>query len=117
VKSHLVHVRAYFGEDTALAVTTERLRDFVACRQKEGSKPASVKRQLEAIRRASTLAADAGTVTYTPAIPSLTVQNAWQGFLSRADFEALLANMPDPDVRDFTDWGFWTGCERAKSRP
>jgi len=114
LKSHLVHVRAYFSDDKALALTTERLRDFVAYRQKEGSKPASVKRQLEAIRRAFALAAEAGTVTYTPAIPSLTVQNARQGFLSRADFEALLANIMDRDVRDFADWGFWTGMRKGE---
>jgi hypothetical protein len=114
LRSHLVHVRAYFGDDKALAVTTERLRDFVAYRQKEGSKPASIKRQLEAVRRAFVLAAEAGTVTYTPAIPSLTIQNARQGFLSRADFEALVANITDPDVRDFTDWGFWTGMRKGE---
>jgi hypothetical protein len=60
LKSHLVHVRGYFGDDRALAVTTERLRDFVADRQKEGAKPASVKRQLEAIRRAFALATESG---------------------------------------------------------
>ncbi len=114
LKSHLVHVRGYFGDDRALAVTTERLRDFVADRQKEGAKPASVKRALEAIRRAFALATEAGTVTYAPAIPSLTVQNARQGFLSRADFEALLANITDTDVRDFTDWGFWTGMRKGE---
>jgi integrase len=114
LKSHLAHVRAYFGDDRALGVTTERLRDFVAHRQKAGSKPASIKRQLEAIRRAFTLATEAGTVTYAPAIPSLTVQNARQGFLSRADFEALLGSMTDADVRDFADWGFWTGMRKGE---
>ena len=53
-------------------------------------------------------------LTYAPAIPCLTVQNARQGFLSRADFEALLASMTDPDVRDFADWGFWTGMRKGE---
>jgi integrase len=127
LRYHLAHVRAYFSNDKALAVTTERLRDFIAHRQKEGAAAASIQRGLEAIRRAFRLAADSNLVTFTPAIPTISVKNARQGFVSRADFEALLANLGelrgrgeekrfvhDADLQDFTAWAFWTGMRKGE---
>ena len=49
-----------------------------------------------------------------PHIPLLPVRNARQGFLSRADFEALLPNLADPDVRDFVEWFWWTGMRQGR---
>jgi integrase len=127
LRSHLVHVRAYFGNDKALAVTTDRLRDYIVDRQREGVAPASIQRQLEAIRRAFKLAAEANVITFTPRIPPISVKNARQGFVSRADFEALLAGLgemrgrgserrfvPDADLQDFTAFAFWTGMRKGE---
>jgi integrase len=46
----------------------------------------------------------------------LTVENARQGFLQRADFEALVANLADPDVRDFVSFFWWTGMRPGEIR-
>src|SRR5438128_2245648 len=71
----------------------------------------TVNRELEGLRQALTLAArrTPPLLAKVPYIPLLKVENARQGFLSRADFEALLAQMTDADVRDFLEWFWWTG--------
>ena len=51
-----------------------------------------------------------------PYIPFLKVENARQGFLSRADFEALVAQLTDADVRDFVEWFWWTGMRPGEIR-
>lgn len=114
LRSHLKHVRAYFGEARALGVTYERLLDFVTTRQRDGASPASINRQLEAIRRAFTLAATRRVIGAVPAIPTLTVRNARQGFVSRAQFEALMQHIPEADLRDFTEFAFWTGMRKGE---
>jgi integrase len=116
VKSHLKPVRAFFTDIPALAVTPERLRDYVRARQDAGSAPATINRQLELIRRAFTLAAEAGTVTYVPCMPRLPERNARQGFFERADLEAVLTHLTDADVRDFVEWFSWTGMRPGEIR-
>jgi integrase len=51
-----------------------------------------------------------------PLIPLLHIENARQGFLSRADFEALASRLTDPDVRDFVEWFWWTGMRPNEIR-
>ena len=46
----------------------------------------------------------------------LRVDNARQGFLSRADFDALREHLVDEDVRDFVDWSYWTGMRPGEIR-
>jgi integrase len=66
------------------------------------------------VRRAFALAAESNTLTFTPVIPTLRVQNARQGFVARADFDALLASITDADLRDFTEFAFWTGMRKGE---
>jgi integrase len=109
VRSHLKPVQAFFGEIRALAVTPDRLRDYVRVQQQAGAAPATINPQLELIRRAFTLASEAGTLTHVPRVPRLPERNARQGFLERPDLEAVLACLGDGDVRDFVEWFSWTG--------
>jgi integrase len=44
------------------------------------------------------------------------VRNARQGFLGRADYEALRAPLGDADVRDYVDWFWWTGMRPGEIR-
>jgi integrase len=114
LRSHLAHVRSYFGADKALSVTTERLRDYIVAKKAEGLSAASIQRQLEAVRRAFALGAQTNSLTFTPVVPTVRLANARQGFLSRADFEAILRNTRDPDLRDFVEWAFWTGMRKGE---
>jgi integrase len=55
-------------------------------------------------------------VTEVPLIPMLQVENARQGFLPRAEFEALAAKIVDEGVRDFLEFFWWTGMRPDEIR-
>ena len=116
VRSHLKHIRTFFAMDRALAVTPERLRDYIAARQQEGAAPATINRELEGLQRAFALALDSGTLSMAPKFPSLPERNARQGFFERGDFYAILANIGDPAIADFCEWFYWTGMRPGEIR-
>ncbi len=109
LRSHLKHVRRFFVFDRALAITTPRLQDYIAHRQKEGAAAATINRELEAIQRAFGLAVESDVLSLAPRVPSLPEHNARQGFFERADFDRVLAGLGDSDLRDFCEWFWWTG--------
>ncbi|MFQ5668676.1 MAG: tyrosine-type recombinase/integrase [Candidatus Binatia bacterium] len=88
------HLRAVFAGDRALDITTDRVRAYIAERRGEGASNASINRELSALRRAFTLAVQAGTLPGRPHIPMLEEHNARQGFLDHASFLALRAALP-----------------------
>jgi integrase len=129
LQARLKHLRRFFDGYKALAVDANEVRQFIAQRRAEEAAEASIQRELEAIRRAFSLAAEDGKLTFTPVIPTLTIgdTNARQGFLSRGDFEALLAEIgeeqgrgkdkhfvQDADLADFVEWAFWTGMRKGE---
>ena len=109
LRSHLKHVRRFFRFDRALAVTSARLRDYIAHRQQEGAASATINRELEAIQRAFALAVESDILSIAPKVPSLPEHNARQGFFERAEFEAVLHHLDDDDLRDFCAWAYRTG--------
>jgi integrase len=116
LRVHLRPIRAFFGLDRALAVTAERLRNYVAHRQAEGIAPATINRELAGLRRAFSLAVELGTLVRTPKFPSLPEHNARQGFFERGDFEAIMTHLSDSNVRDFCAWFYWTGMRPGEIR-
>jgi site-specific recombinase XerD len=82
LRAHLRQLRAYFALSRALSVTSERLRDYIAYRQAEGAAPATINRELAALRRAFTLAVQSGLLAVAPKFPSLPKHNTRQGFSS-----------------------------------
>jgi integrase len=116
VKSHLKAVRAFFGTMRAIDLSTHDCEVYTAQQLAAGKARATVNRELELLRQSFRLAARTTPprVTRVPFVPMLKVENARQGFLSRADFEALLAALADPDVRDFVEWGWWTGMRKGE---
>jgi integrase len=116
LRSHLRHIRAFFGMDRAVEVTPDRLRDYIAQRQTEGAADATINRELEGLQRAFSLAVEVGTLAQAPTFLSLSEDNARQGFFERAEFEAVLAHLADADVRDFCEWFYWTGMRPDEMR-
>jgi integrase len=115
-RSHLKPVRAFFGLDRALAVTSARLRDYIAHRQQEGAAASTINRETELIRRAFALAVETDLLAMAPKVPRLPEHNARQGFVERGEFEAILKNLQDPDVQDFCEWFWWTGMRPGEIR-
>jgi integrase len=116
LRSHLKHIRAFFAWDRALAVTPDRLRDYIASRQAEDAAPATINRELDGLHTAFNLLLESGKLAVAPKFPSLAEHNARQGFFERGDFTAVLAKIGDADLVDFLDWFYWTGMRPGEIR-
>jgi integrase len=116
LRAHLKHIRSFFAMDRALAVSTERLRDFIAFRQGEGAANATINRELEGLQRAFALAVEEETLATAPTFPSLPEDNARQGFFERADFEAVLLQLRNTDLKDFCEWFYRVGMRPGEIR-
>ena len=106
VLSHVKPLRDTFGAIRAMALDTPRVEAYQKDRLDARKAPATVNRECELLRQAYRLAyrRTPPRVARVPFIPLLTVENARQGFLPRADFLALAAKLTDLDVRDFVEW-------------
>ncbi len=117
-KSTLRAVREELGFIVARELETAAVERAAKAWLKDGKAPATVNRRLELLRQAYRLAArrTPPKVAAVPHIPLLKVQNARQGFLSGQEIERLLAALPNEDVRDFVEWGGWTGMRPGEIR-
>jgi integrase len=110
-KSHMARLREQLGSHRASTVTASVVRRYILTRRKDGAAAATIDRETEILRRAFNLAARNGRVSFTPHIPhtSKPNENARQGFLERADFDAILKGIADKDFCDLLEWLWWTG--------
>jgi integrase len=95
VELSIRHLSEFFAGDKARHITTDRVRQYIAKRQGEGAANASINRELSALKRAFSLAIQAGKLFHRPYIPMLEENNARQGFLDRGGFPTLRNELPD----------------------
>jgi integrase len=112
LRVHVKPLRAAFGTWRVVDLTSSSIEDYKRDRLAEGRKPATVNRELEALRGA--LRQGEIPVSLIPMIRLLEVENVRQGFFTLAEVVALLEVLPDPDVRDLVQWGFLTGMRRGE---
>jgi integrase len=110
---HIKPVREHFGLMRALSVTTDKIRTYIAARQKLGRKNAKVNRETEVLGRAFRLAAEDGKLSYTPKVPRLPEINTREGFFERTEFEAVVAKLADP-LDDLARFAYLTGWRRSE---
>ncbi|MHC4619729.1 MAG: tyrosine-type recombinase/integrase, partial [Planctomycetota bacterium] len=102
------HLREAFGFDRAIDVTETRIERYKERRLSEAAAPASLNRELAVLRRAFNLGVKQKIVNRAPTIEMLKERNVREGFVERADFEALAKHMPEY-LRDFARFGFLVG--------
>jgi integrase len=90
--SHLRPIRAAFPLDAAVHVTEPRIEKYKAERLAT-RQPATVNRELAALRRAFALAVKQRRLSSAPHIETLAENNARQGFAEPSDFEAIVAHL------------------------
>jgi integrase len=93
-------------------MTEDRLAKYVSLRQEQGAANATINRELEGLQRAFSLARN--RLAFAPTFPSLPEDNVREGFFDKADFYAVMQHLKDSDVRDFCEWGFWTGMRKGE---
>lgn len=90
----IAHVHRLLGNPRASDVDTAALRDYQARRLEEGAARATVEVETCAVGRAFKLAKERGRVAALPTVPHLRLQNARQGFFTRADVDAIAVHLP-----------------------
>jgi len=109
VQRHLrLHLEPFFGRRRMAAITTADVRRYVARRQGEGARNATINRELALLKRAFTLAIAAGTLPSRPHIPLLREDNVRRGFFEAGEFESVRRRLP-PDLADFVSFLYTTG--------
>lgn len=108
------HLGPVFGKSLASDVTTPLLRRYVERRLATGGAArATVRNELAALHRAFTLGHEAGKVVRVPAFPTIEVSNARAGFVERAAFDRLCAELP-PEQRVLATLAYWLGWRRGE---
>jgi integrase len=117
-ESHLKPVRAFFSKTRAMDVTTALAERFIEDRLAEGKARATVNRETGALRQALHLAArrKPPKITRVPYIPSLNEDNARQGFVEPATFEAIASRLPEP-VGDIARFAYLSGWRKGEVMP
>jgi integrase len=85
-----------------------RVSAYIAERQGEGVKPATIRLELAALKRMFTLAYREGRLPQRPYIPNIAVNNARKGFLEAAELRAVLGHLPT-HLRPVVEYGYLTG--------
>ena len=123
LKSHLSHVkplRQFFATDRAVDVTTKRLEAFIAHEEtrpgKKKKSPASINRELAALRGAFNLARRQGQISRIPYFPMLREDNARQGFFEKDEFEKVAAALPVA-VADVARFAYLSGWRKGEILP
>jgi integrase len=93
----------------ALAITGEKVKDYIAARQAKGDPPSSINRITEKLGQSYKLAK-----LPAPAIPHLSEKgNARKGFFSQSEVLRVMSNLPQ-DVADFTEFAWLTGMRKGE---
>lgn len=101
------HIVPYFGSMIAVYITDVEIQRYRTHRRKALAKPATIRRELELVKRAFTLGARAYRIPM-PYIELPKVQNARQGFFEEADFQKVMAAI-DAQYRPFLFFAYVTG--------
>ena len=96
IRAPLGHLLRHFGRDCrAIDLTSDRLTAYVANRQQAGAANATINRSLAALRRAFSLAMQAGKVAQRPHFPMLREDNRRKGFFEHDAYLALIERLPE----------------------
>lgn len=113
-KSHLSHIRKYFGDMRAVAVTAALVDTYIEGRLAKGARPASINRSTQVFGQAFKLAVERGQLSGAPKLRHLSeAGNARQGFFAERELRAVVENLP-AYLRDFTLFGFLVGWRKSE---
>jgi integrase len=122
VRSNVATVRAFFGDCRAVDVTTKRIEAFIAAElepegeKKKGKAPATVNRDLAALRGAFNLARKQSRISRVPYFPMLHEDNARQGFFEKDEFETVEAALPAA-LADVARFAYLSGWRKGEILP
>lgn len=113
LKAHLKPLRAAFSLDAAMDVTELRIERYKAGRLAEGRAPATINRELAALKRAFKLMVRRKVLASAPGVAMLAENNARQGFIEPDDFDAVTSNLP-VYLKDFARFAYASGWRKGE---
>ena len=104
------HLEEFFGAATlAVAITKDRIDDYIGSRRKEGAKDATIHAEIAALSKMFTCATEAGKLTpaQRPMFPSLgVIRNARKGVFEESQYAAVLKELPE-DLKPLVETYYW----------
>jgi|SRR5579863_688822 len=89
------HLAAFFGDDLAIDITGDRVASYVVYRRDENAAPATINRELAALKRAFRLGERVGKVIQRPEVSMLREDNRRKGFFETEEYRAVLERLPE----------------------
>jgi integrase len=104
------HLLKYFGLFRAVQVTTQLIRDYTDRRLGEGAAPATVNRELAALKRMFNLGARSTPIRVerVPYVPMLKEDNVRKGFFEHEEYLAV-RDVIQENLKDIIEFGYKTG--------
>lgn len=102
------HLKPYFAGRRMTSINTADVREYVTRRQSEGASNGTVNRDLAILKRAFTLAIQAGKLLTRPHVPMLREAAPRAGFFEVEQFEAVRRRLPE-EVRPAMTFAYITG--------
>jgi integrase len=110
------HLEAGFKFHRLIDLSTERIEEYADMRIKDGAKPASVNRELAALRRGFKLMVGKKMLSSAPVINLYQENNVRQGFIEIGDFNALLEKVPNNNARDVIEFLYHSGWRSGEAK-
>jgi integrase len=112
IKASVGHLLAFFGDEFAMDVTGDRIASYVANRQDEKAAPATINRELAALKRAFRLGEKVGKVIQRPEVSMLREDNRRKGFFEAQEYRAVLEHLPE-ELKPVIQTAYITGWRIA----
>src|SRR5262249_53976850 len=111
----LAPLREAFGQDKAKVITAARIARYASDRRPQGRQPATVNRELAALRRAFTIAVEQELLSAAavPRVKLFAEHNVRQGFLQRPDFDLVVVHLP-ACLQDFARFAYGSGWRKGE---
>ncbi len=103
-------LKEFFGNAKVTGITTTKIREYIQKRQGADLANASINRELSALKRMFSLAAEADPpkIDRVPKIPMLEENNVRKGFFEYNEYEALYEALPDY-LKPVLSFGYFSG--------
>jgi integrase len=112
MEQSLKHLKEAFGGWFAADIDARAIKSYAAAR-KRTAQPATVNREIAALKRAFRIAADDGLVDSVPAMPRLKEDNVRTGFFEPNQYRDVRAALPEY-LRPLIDVAYHTGWRQGE---
>ena len=113
--SYKKHLSEFFAGWKAMEIESDSIDKFIKKRRSEAATDSTINRELAALNRGFSLAVRAGKIHHKPHIPKLREDNTRKGFVEPADFNRLLAELPE-HIRDLVEFLYLSCWRREKAQ-